>query len=141
MLAVGNADDKTNLRLISLALPLVMLQLSGQFVLIRILSLCGAKTPCRFSSYPRGVPLPLGAAVVAENICALDENRGREFRAAWHARIEASVPVHQALNLVDWAWGVSELLVAGGTIAVIYAVDDAGVGYALFKHYMVKGHC
>lgn len=135
----GNTEVETNMRLLSLYLPLVMFQLSGQFILVRLLDFCGLRTPFRISSSPKGSPIPSGAAVVAEDIIAIDGNCKAEFRAAWQARLAASPAAARTAVRMDWFWGVSGLLCGAVLMAIVFTVDNPDIGFALGKSLSKPG--
>ncbi|THV73449.1 hypothetical protein D6D28_03252 [Aureobasidium pullulans] len=127
----GNTEDETNMRLLSLYLPLVMFQLSGQFILVRLLDFCGLRTPFRISSSPKGSSIPSGAAVVAEDIIAVDGSCKAEFRAAWQARLAISPAAARTAVRMDWLWGVSGLSCGAVLMVIVFTADNPDVGFAL----------
>lgn len=129
----GNTEDETNMRLLSLYLPLVMFQLSGQFILVRLLDFCGLRTPFRVSSSPKGSSIPSGAAVVAEDIIAVDGSCKAEFRAAWQARLAISPAAARTAVRMDWLWGVSGLSCGAVLMIIVFTADNPDIGFALGK--------
>lgn len=133
LLTFGNTEETTNLRLLSLFKPLIVFQLSSQFIIFRVMAFCGLRLPFRMSSYAMGSKVPSGAAVVAEDIVAVDGNRGREFRVAWQARIAASPTAAITLARMDWIWGISGLVYGGVLVAIVFSVQNPEIGFAISK--------
>jgi hypothetical protein len=135
LFAVGNAENKANIRIIALFLPLVLFQLSGQLLLLRIMAASGLRTPFRISSFKRGSALPSGAVVVAEDVIAVDGNGKRIFRQAWQARLAASPVFASTVVHLDWMFGISGILCGGALVGIIFGVDNADVGFALGDYH------
>ncbi|KEQ58065.1 uncharacterized protein M437DRAFT_60312 [Aureobasidium melanogenum CBS 110374] len=131
LLTLGNTEQRTNLRLLSLFKPLVVFQLSGQFIVLRLMALVGLRTPFRMSSYPMGSPIPSGAAVVAEDIVAVDGNRKSEFRTAWQARLAASPIAAATATRLDWIWGISGLVFGGAIMAIVFTLENPEIAFAI----------
>lgn len=129
----GNTEDETNMRLLSLYLPLVMFRLSGPFILVRLVDFCGLRTPFRISSSPKGSSIPSGAAVVAEDIIAVDGSCEAEFRAAWQARLAISPAAARTAFRMDWLWGVSGLSCGAVLMVIVFTADNPDIGFALGK--------
>ena len=68
---------------------------------------------------------------IAEDVVAVDGKQGDIFRAAFNARYEASPEFRQLLAHMDLLWGCSGVAVAAGCIAVIFAVEETSVGWAI----------
>lgn len=108
-----------------------MLQVCIQLVIIPVLSALRVRTPFRISSLARGELLRPASFVIAEDVVAVDANQGAVFRQAWNARYDSSPLFRQLLGRLDWMWGITGLLVAGGNIAVIFTVQDRSIGFAI----------
>ena len=133
VIALGISMKPSNIRMVALSLPILMLQICLQMVLLVPLSAMHVRAPFRFSSIARGEILKPAVYVIAEDVVAVDAKQGDVFRAQWKARYETSQPFRNLLTQLDLFWGVSGTLVAGGIIAVIFAVKQTDVGWAVGK--------
>lgn len=97
------------------------------------MALCGLRTPFRMSLYPMGSPIPSGAAVVAEDIVAVDGNRKSEFRTAWQARLAASPIAAPTATRLDWIWGISGLVFSGAIMAIVFTLGNPEIAFAISK--------
>ena len=120
-------------RLFSLMLPLIMVQVCLQLLLVEICYKFGWRTPFRISSVPAGSAFPPGVVVVAEDACAVDGRLGRDFRRALHRRIAVSRPINHAVRCLDWLWGSSGLMIGGAIVIVIFVVENAECGLIVGK--------
>lgn len=68
---------------------------------------------------------------IVEDVVSVDAGQGAGFRKVWGERWVASGPFRTLLGRVDWVVGVSGVGVAGGVIAVIFAVENDSVGWAV----------
>ena len=93
------------------------------------------RVPFRISSLARGDLARPACYTIAEDIVAVDGKQGDVFRAVWNERYEASPPFRQLLARMDILWGFSGCAVAAGCIAVIWAVDNVTVGWAVGKSW------
>lgn len=133
VIAIGISRKPSNVRMVALSLPILMLQVCLQMVLLVPLSAMHVRAPFRFSSIGRGEVLKPAVYVIAEDVVAVDAKQGDVFRAQWKARYESSQPFRNLLTRLDLLWGVSGTLVGGGIIAVIFAVKQTDVGWAVGK--------
>ena len=133
VIALGISKKPPNVRWVALSLPILMLQVCAQMVLLVPLSAMHVRAPFRFSSIGRGELLKPAVYVIAEDVIAVDAKQGDVFRAQWKARYESSQPFRNLLTQLDLLWGVSGVLTAGGIIAVIFAVKQTDVGWAVGK--------
>jgi len=131
IISIGIAQNPPNVRIASLPLVLLLLQVCGQMVLLIPLRAMGFRTLFRISSYGKGQLARPASFTIAEDVVAVDGNQGVVFRGAWAARYEASAPFRRLLARLDVLWGVSGICVAAGIIAVVFAVPDASVGWAV----------
>ena len=74
---------------------------------------------------------------IAEDVVAVDGKQGDVFRAVWNARYEASPPFRQLLAEMDLLWGLSGVGIGAGLIAVIFAVDNPQIGWAVGKSFEI----
>lgn len=131
VIAIGISRKPSNLRLVSLPLAILLLQVCGQMVLLIPLRAMRLRAPFRFSSLEKGELLRPAVCVIVEDVVAVDGKQGDVFRAAWKSRYESSAPFRTLLARLDWLWGVSGVLTAAGIIAVIFAVKEDSVGWAV----------
>ncbi|MCJ1478627.1 hypothetical protein MMC13_007308 [Lambiella insularis] len=130
-ISYGTSRTPSDLRLASMPLTILMLQVCAQLVALPILQALRVRTPFRISSLARGAPLRPGVFVIAEDVVAVDANQGTAFRQAWNDRYDSSPPFRQLMSRMDWMWGITGLMVAAGIIAVIYTVQNRSIGYAI----------
>ena len=136
VIAVGISRKPSNVRMVALALPILMLQICSQMVLLVPLSAMHVRAPFRFSSIGKGELLKPAVYVIAEDVVAVDAKQGDVFRSQWKGRYESSQPFRNLLTQLDLLWGVSGTLVGGGIIAVIFAVKQTDVGWAVGKSFL-----
>lgn len=91
----------------------------------------GSASPVRFSSAPRGEPIKSGVLAIAEDIVAVDAKKGTELRVLMHQRYDASPPIQKVCRNLDLLWGISGIGVTAGIVAVIFAVNNNSVGFAV----------
>lgn len=135
IIAIGISRKPSNLRMCSLPLSILLLQVCGQMVLLIPLRAMGMRAPFRFSSLEKGEVLRPAIFTIVEDVVAVDGKQGDVFRAAWKARYESSAPFRALLDRLDSLWGASGVLVAAVVIAVIFGVKDAEVGWAVGKFF------
>ena len=131
IISIGISRKPSNIRIVSLPLPILLLQVCLQMVALIPLRAMNVRAPFRFSSIGKGEPLKPASYVIAEDIVAVDAKQGDVFRAQFKARYESSPPIRTLLARLDLLWGVTGTLVAGGIIAVIFAVEQTDVGWAV----------
>ncbi|KAK0507013.1 hypothetical protein JMJ35_010471 [Cladonia borealis] len=131
VIAAGISMKPSNVRMVALSLPMLMLQICSQMVLLVPLSAMHVRAPFRFSSIGKGELLKPAVYVIVEDVIAVDAKQGDVFRSQWRARYESSQPFRNLLTQLDLLWGVSGVLVAGGIIAVLFAVKPIDVGWAV----------
>lgn len=131
IISIGISRNPSNVRIVALPLVLLLLQVCGQMVLLIPLRAMGFRALFRISSYRKGELARPASFTIAEDVVAVDGNQGEIFRAAWTARYEASAPFRKLLARLDVLWGVSGMFVATGVIAVIFAVPNDSVGWAI----------
>jgi len=133
VLSAATAEEPKNIRQASLPQAIVLFLASSQLVLTGIMSKLGLKTPVRFSSTTRGSVMKPGVYVLIEDIVAVDGSGGLEFREVLLARYESSKEFQRLVEQMNWFWGIGSILVAGGTTAIVYGVEDLNVVFALGK--------
>ncbi|KAF1981166.1 hypothetical protein K402DRAFT_398790, partial [Aulographum hederae CBS 113979] len=131
VISVGIAIE--NVRMASLPLSIIIGWIAIEMVLVRILSALGVKTPCRVSSVGRGQSMPPAVYIITEDVVAVDGKQGTEFRKIWADRYEASPVIRSLLAKLDWMWGVSGIMLVAAIVAIISAVDEESVGFAVGK--------
>lgn len=131
IISIGISRNPSNVRIVSLPLALLLLQVCGQMVLVELLRWWGFRTPMRISSTGRGEMLRPAVFTIVEDVVSVDAGQGAGFRKVWGERWVASGPFRTLLGRVDWVVGVSGVGVAGGVIAVIFAVENDSVGWAV----------
>ena len=135
VIALGISMKPSNVRMVALSLPMLMLQICLQMVILVPLSALHVRAPMRFSSIAKGDILKPAVYVIVEDVIAVDAKQGDVFRSQWKARYESSQPFRNLLTQLDLMWGVSGVLVAGGIIAVLFAVKPTDVGWAVGKSF------
>lgn len=131
VIAAGIAEDPSNVRMASLPLSILLLQVCGQMALLLPLRAFGWRVPCRISSYPRGTPARPAVYTIIEDIVAVDGKQGREFREIWQGRWESSPLFRTHLAVMDAIWGISGLCIAALCIGIIYGINNVSVGWAV----------
>lgn len=121
-------------RVASIPLAVLMAYVCGLILLAPLAQALGLKTPCRISSVARGQPVKAGTLAIVEDIVAVDAKQGTELRTLLHERYDASRPMRSLFHRLDLLWGISGLCVAGGIVAVIFAVHEESVGYGIGKY-------
>lgn len=131
IISIGISRNPSDVRIVSLPLSLLLIQVCGQMVILIPLRAMGLRAPFRISSYGKGERARPACFTIAEDIVAVDANQGDIFRAAWTARYEASAPFRRLLAWLDVLWGVSGICIAAGVVAVIFAVPNDSIGWAV----------
>jgi hypothetical protein len=131
VLSAATAQDPQNIRQASMPQAIVLYLASSQLIITGIMAKMGWKTPIRFSSTPRGSVMKPGVFVLAEDIVAVDGAGGQEFREVLSVRYESSETFRRLVAQMNWFWGVGSMIVACGTTAFVYAVEDLNVVFAL----------
>ena len=132
---MGIALNPSNLRIIALSLPMLLVQVCIQMVVFTPLRILRVRVPFRISSLAKGDLIRPACYTIAEDVVAVDGQQGDVFRAVWNARYEASPPFRQLLARMDILWGFSGCAVAAGCIAVIWGVDNASIGWGIGKSH------
>jgi hypothetical protein len=66
----------------------------------------------------KGALVRPGIYTIVEDVAAVDGGQGQQFRQLLDARYQSSRPVRVLLQHLDWAWGLSGLVVAVVLIAL-----------------------
>ena len=133
IISLGISMKPSNIRIVSLPLPLLLLQVCLQMLILIPIRAMNVRAPFRFSSIATGEHLKPAVYVIAEDVVAVDAKQGDVFRAQWKARYEASAPFRTLLARMDWMWGISGTIVAGGCIGVSFGVKNTDIGWATGK--------
>lgn len=130
-LLLSFATGPQNLRLIALAPTILPAMCGPQFLFSCICHKRRWRIPVNFSSTPRGSIAPPAVFTVVEDVIAVDAARGREFRAAWGRRYEASPGFRRMMYrlTVFWGWGCVGCVVV--TVGVVWGVGDRYVAFAV----------
>ncbi|KIA75488.1 hypothetical protein HK57_00037 [Aspergillus ustus] len=118
----GSHDTST--RLMSLPLPLLILQVSSQLLFACAMSRIKAKYPFRVSSMDRSNRVRPGVYTIVEDVVAVDCGQGQEYRRLFDARYCSSRPVRVLLERLDLAWGLSGALVASLLVALVSTLPN-----------------
>ena len=137
LITAGISLKPSNLRIVALPLPLLLLQVCLQMLILIPVRALNLRAPFRFSSIARGDHLRPAAFVIAEDVVAVDAKQGIVFREQWNARYDASPPFRTFLGRMDWMWGLTGTLVAGGCIAVSFGVKNTDIGWAVCKFTII----
>ncbi len=119
IIAIGIAQTPSNVKIVSLPLSILLLQVCAQMVLLIPARALHLRTPFRISSCAKGKPVRPAVYMIAENVVAVDAKQGDIFRAACNARYESSPEFRRLLSQLDFLWGISGVLVAGAIIGTI----------------------
>ena len=141
VIAIGLVLSPTNLRILSMPLSLLLVQVCLQLVVFVPLRIMRVRAPFRFSSLEKGEPMRPACYTIAEDIVAVDGKQGDVFRAVWNARYEASPPFRHLLAQMDILWGCSGLVVAVICLVTIWAVNSTTVGWAVGRSLMASSAC
>jgi len=133
VLSAATAEDPQNIRQASMPQTIVLFLASSQLIITGIMSKLGLKTPVRFSSTAKGEVIKPGVFVLIEDIIAVDGDGGQEFREALLARYERSTVMRRLVEQMNWFWGLGSMGVAAGVTAIVYAVENEDVVFALGK--------
>ncbi|PLB45540.1 hypothetical protein P170DRAFT_512214 [Aspergillus steynii IBT 23096] len=109
----------TSTRLISLPLPVLILQVSSQLLCACVMNLMHAQYPFRVSSMNRTALVRPGVYTIVEDVLAVDGGQGEEYRRLLDARYCSSKAIRVLLARLDLAWGLSGAIVATGLITLI----------------------
>ncbi|KAJ5871239.1 uncharacterized protein N7529_003592 [Penicillium soppii] len=126
----------TSVRLFSLPLPLLTLQISSQLVLGSILVWLRAKYPFRVSSMAKGALVRPGAYTILEDVVAVDGGQGLHFRQLLDNRYRSNRALQDLLQWTGWAWGLSGLGVSVVLLALIGSLTNEEISFVLgeFSH-------
>ncbi|RAL06963.1 uncharacterized protein BO97DRAFT_357601 [Aspergillus homomorphus CBS 101889] len=114
----------TSTRLISLALPVLILQVSGQLLCACVMNRMHARYPFRVSSMDRTALVRPGVYTIVEDVLAVDGGQGEEYRRLLDARYCSSKAIRVLLARLDLAWGLSGAIVATGLITLIATLSS-----------------
>lgn len=131
----GHAIGDISVRLASLPLPFLMLQISIQLAYAAVMIQMRGTYPFRVSSMNKGDLIRPGTYTIVEDVTAVDGGQGREFRELLNARYHCSQPIQDLFRRLDWVWGASGMVVASGLTALIWALPDVDVGFTLSKYH------
>ncbi|KAL9601595.1 MAG: hypothetical protein Q9219_002429 [cf. Caloplaca sp. 3 TL-2023] len=135
VITAGISISPTNVRVVAMSLPLLMLQVCGQLALWVPLRKLKVRAPFAVSSVAKGEVLRPGCFVIAEDVVAVDGRQGEVFRQLWNRRYERSEPFRRLLARMDALWGVSGVVVAGGLLGVIWGPENRDAGWAVGKSF------
>ncbi|GKZ28423.1 hypothetical protein AbraIFM66950_007091 [Aspergillus brasiliensis] len=120
-------DDKiadTSTQLISLPLPVLILQVSSQLLCACMMNRMHAQYPFRVSSMDRTALVRPGVYTIVEDVLAVDGGQGEEYRRLLDARYRSSKAIRVLLARLDLAWGLSGAMVATGLITLIMTLSS-----------------
>ncbi|KAL4877343.1 hypothetical protein BJY04DRAFT_230640 [Aspergillus karnatakaensis] len=109
----------TSTRLISLPVPMLVLQVSSQLLCACVMNRMHARYPFRVSSMDRTALVRPGVYTIVEDVLAVDGGQGEEYRRLLDARYCSSRGIRVLLARLDLAWGLSGAIVATGLITLI----------------------
>ncbi|TVY23122.1 hypothetical protein LHYA1_G007826 [Lachnellula hyalina] len=133
VLSVATGEEPVNIRQASMPQAIILYLASSQLIVTGLMAALGLKTPVRFSSTTRGSLMKPGIFVLIEDIVGVDGGGGPEFRDALMARYETSKVFRRLIAQMNWFWGIGSMIVAGGTTAIVYIVEDLNVVFALVR--------
>ncbi|KAL6230295.1 hypothetical protein BDW75DRAFT_74614 [Aspergillus navahoensis] len=114
----------TSTRLISLPLPILILQVSSQLLCACVMTRMHARYPFRISSMDRTALVRPGVYTIIEDVLAVDGGQGQEYRRLLDARYCSSKPIRVLLERLDLAWGLSGAVVATALITLIATLSS-----------------
>ena len=124
VIAASIAKKPSDVRIASLPLSVLLLQVAGQMVLLIPLRAFGWRVPCRISSYTKGEKARPAVYTIIEDIVAVDGKQGTDFRRIFDERWHASPEFRRLLEQMDILWGVTGVIVAGVCIGVGFGVKS-----------------
>ena len=137
IISVGISRPPPDVNVVSLSLPLLMIQICGQMVAFIPLRAMRVRAPCRISSYGKGELLKPACFTIAEDVMAVDAQQGDTYRAAFAARYDASPLFRQLIERMDYLWGFTGTILGFGLVAIIFAVPNNSIGWALGESFMI----
>ncbi|KAL4755806.1 uncharacterized protein BDW70DRAFT_167838 [Aspergillus foveolatus] len=114
----------TSTRLISLPLPILILQVSSQLLCACVMTRMHAPYPFRVSSMDRTALVRPGVYTIIEDVLAVDGGQGQEYRRLLDAQYCCSKPIRVLLERLDLAWGLSGAVVATVLITLIATLSS-----------------
>ncbi|PYH35608.1 uncharacterized protein BO87DRAFT_385299 [Aspergillus neoniger CBS 115656] len=114
----------TSTRLMSLPLPVLILQISSQLLCACVMSRMHAQYPFRVSSMDRTALVRPGVYTIVEDVLAVDGGQGEGYRRLLNARYCSSKAIRVLLARLDLAWGLSGAIVATGLIILIVTLSS-----------------
>jgi hypothetical protein len=129
VVVAGNVTK--NIRIVTLGLPLLMVDVSAQLLVIALLHLKEAPAPFRLSSVRRGNRVRSGVYTLAEDIVAVDGGQGQTYRRQLQDRYLASHSFRMMCFHLDLLWSISGIGIGAACIALIFVLEDANVAYIL----------
>lgn len=135
----GVADTST--RLISLPLPVLILQVSSQLLCACVMTQMHARYPFRVSSMDQTALVRPGVYTFVEDMLAVDAGQGQQYRRLLDARYCSSKVIRVLLERLDLAWGLSGAVVATGLIALIATLSSRDTVFLIggSSHWVFEG--
>ncbi|KAL2820812.1 hypothetical protein BDW59DRAFT_164506 [Aspergillus cavernicola] len=120
-----------SIRLVSLPIPILILQTTSQLLCAWVLIWLRAKYPFRVSSMETAALVRPGIYTIVEDVVAVDGGQGQKFRELLDARYRSSKPVRVLLERLDLAWGLSGVVVSTVLIAMISTLPNMDVLFVI----------
>ena len=120
-----------NIRIVTLGLPILLVDACGQLLVAGILHKTRVSAPFRMSSVPKGEKIRSGVYAIAEDIVAVDGQQGQRYRRQLQNRHLNSRTIRSLCFKLDILWGLSGLAVAAACFVLIFALQDANTAYVM----------
>lgn len=115
----------------SLPIAVLLLQLVLELIYADLAVIFNLDAPLRISSVAKGEKTRPASYTIVEDIVAVDGGQGLAFRTAWDARYKASPYMRALLFNLDLIWTSTAALVVAAIFAIVFAVPNPEIGYAV----------
>lgn len=129
IIVAGNVT--LNIRVVALGLPILLADVCLQLFVIGCMRASKAKSPFRVSSVEKSDYVRSGVYSIAEDIVAVDGERGQEYRKQLEDRYLASKPIQDLCLRLDFIWGITGMAVAALSIGLLFGLDNPEAGYVV----------
>ncbi|KAF2179587.1 hypothetical protein K469DRAFT_798687 [Zopfia rhizophila CBS 207.26] len=122
-LVVGTLPKEPMVRPLAMPMPSLLAIFGLELCILELMYVFNLRAPFRVSSVAKGSSLRPSIYPLIEDIVAVDGGGGTAYRERLNKRYEASPYFREMLHRLALFWGVPSLLIAGGTLLLVFTVD------------------
>ena len=126
----GSVPNEPLVNILATPMSVFMMYFGIVFCLSYIWTSFALRLPFRMSSHVKGDIAPPVIYAIIEDVCAVDNNCGRQFRTALRARYDASWRFRRMLRRLTLFWGLPSLVIGVGLVIIVCEVENV-VSYGL----------